>query len=151
MYFTQTVLAALLAASTSLGAPLAAEKSMMVDATIPDWTIEGAVRNCDAADNQCVVEFKINPKRFSPTPVRFVTGRNGDTGASRNSGAAQTFGDYTVTSGWSGQFGPGNGFTTFSVVDNKNRLITYPSYTDVQLTNGRVVSPDQSYKPQNLS
>lgn len=30
-------------------------------------------------------------------------------------------------------------------------LITYPSYTDVQLVNGHVVTPDQSYKPQNLA
>ncbi|KAG6053932.1 hypothetical protein E4U17_004229 [Claviceps sp. LM77 group G4] len=150
MHFTQTIFAALLAATSALAAPAAVEKSMMAT-DIPDWTFEGVKRNCDSADNQCVVEFQINPKRFSRTYVRFITNRNGGTGASQSNGAAQNFGDYTVTSGWSGQFGPNNGFTTFAVVDNKDRLIAYPSYTDAQFANGRVVSPDQSYKPQNLS
>ncbi|GAO15589.1 hypothetical protein UVI_02050220 [Ustilaginoidea virens] len=31
------------------------------------------------------------------------------------------------------------------------RLITYPSYTDKQLANGQVVTPDQSYAPANLN
>ncbi|KAG5921542.1 hypothetical protein E4U42_005799 [Claviceps africana] len=149
MHFTQTILAALVAATSALGAPAGAEKSMMA-AEMPNWTFEGVVRNCDAADNQCTVTFQINPKTSGRTPVSFVTNRNGATGASQNNGAAQTFGDYTITSGWSGQFGPGNGFTTFAVADNKNRLITYPSYTDNQLANGKVVTPDQSYTPQAL-
>ena len=57
-------------------------------------------------------------------------------------------GPFTVGSGWSGQFGPGNGFTTFSVV--RGGLIAYPAYRDVQLANGKSVRPDQSYTPQNL-
>ncbi|KAG5930374.1 hypothetical protein E4U53_002244 [Claviceps sorghi] len=150
MYFTQTILAALLAATSVLGAPLAETKSMMA-VDIPDWTFEGVVRNCDDGDNKCTIEFKINPKRFSPTQVSFVTTRNGNTPASQNNGPAQTFGDYTVTSGWSNVFGNNNGFTTFAVTDNKDRLIAYPSYTDVQLANGKVVTPDQSYKAYNLS
>ncbi|KAG6011931.1 hypothetical protein E4U43_008034 [Claviceps pusilla] len=150
MLFTQTIFAALLAATSALGAPAAVEKSMMAT-DVPDWIIEGVVRNCDNGDNRCVVNFNINPVRFGRTYVTFVTTRNGAVGASRNIGVAQTYGDYTVTSGWSGQFGEGNGFTTFAVVDNKNRLIAYPSYTDVQLANGHVVTPDQSYKPQNLA
>ncbi|KAG5978104.1 hypothetical protein E4U55_006408 [Claviceps digitariae] len=150
MYFTQTIFAALLAASSAMAAPAAVGKSMMA-AAVPDWIFEGVSRNCGPKDDQCTVTFNINPQDSGRTWVSFVTDRNGAVGASQNSGAAQTFGDYTITSGWSGQFGPGNGFTTFAVVNNKNRLITYPSYTDVQLANGNTVTPNQSYKPQNLS
>ncbi|QPG98380.1 hypothetical protein C2857_007550 [Epichloe festucae Fl1] len=152
MHFTQTIVAALFAATSVVGAPAPApvEISMMASSGIPDTTFEGVVRHCDDKDNNCTVEFTINPKRFSKTGVKFVTVRNGNVGASRNNGAAQNFGDYTVTSGWSGQFGEGKGFTTFAVVDNKDRLITYPSYTDVELANGHQVTPDKSYKPANL-
>ncbi|GKU14751.1 unnamed protein product [Fusarium langsethiae] len=66
----------------------------------------------------------------------------------RNGGPVKC-GDYTVTSGWSGQFGPGNGFTTFSVVSSK-RQIVWPAYTDKQVQGGKVVKPDQSYTPANL-
>ncbi|GAB0138303.1 hypothetical protein EsDP_00006540 [Epichloe bromicola] len=150
MHFTQTIVAALFAATSVVGAPAPMEMSMMASSGIPDTVFEGVVRNCDAQDNKCTIDFTINPKRFSRTGVSFVTKRNGNVGASRNNGPAQTFGDYTVTSGWSGQFGEGNGFTTFAVVDNKNRLITYPSYTDGELANGHKVTPDKSYKPANL-
>jgi hypothetical protein len=148
MQLTQTIFAALFAASSVVAAPTPG-KSMMTQG-VPEWTIEGVRRVCDGGDNQCNWTFKINPVIYSRTPVNFVTKRNGNTGASQNNGAAQKFGDYTITSGWSGQFGPGNGFTTFAVVDNKNRRIAWPAYTDKQVQAGNVVSPDQSYAPQNL-
>ncbi|OAQ63997.1 hypothetical protein VFPPC_16144 [Pochonia chlamydosporia 170] len=149
MQLTQTIVAALFAASSVVAAPAPSEKSMMTTG-VPQWTIEGVKRVCDGADNQCNWTFKINPKIYSKTPVNFVTKRSGATPASQNNGVAQNFGDYTITSGWSGQFGPGNGFTTLAVVDNKNRRITWPAYTDKQVAGGKVVSPDQSYAPQNL-
>lgn len=40
--------------------------------------------------------------------------------------------------------------TTLAVVNNAAKLIVYPAYTDKQLTNGTVVTPDQSYTPQAL-
>lgn len=149
MQLTQTIIAVLAAASSVVAAPTPAEKSMMTQG-IPQWTIEGVKRVCNQQDTQCNWTFKINPKIYSKTPVNFVTKSSGSTPASRNNGAAQNFGDYTITSGWSGQFGPGNGFTTLAVVDNKNRRITWPAYTDKQVQGGNVVSPDQSYAPQNL-
>ncbi|KAG6006901.1 hypothetical protein E4U21_006620 [Claviceps maximensis] len=150
MHFTQTVFAAILAATSALAAPAAMEQSMMAT-DVPAWTFEGVTRSCTGNDDMCVTKFAINNKISERTYVTFVATRYGDVGASRNIGVAQTYADFTVTSGWSGQFGEGNGFTTFAVVDNKNRLITYPSYTDVQLANGNVVTPDQSYSPQKLS
>lgn len=58
---------------------------------------------------------------------------------------------YTVSTGWSDQFGANNGFTTLSVVNNNKKQIIYPSYTDKQLgVAGKVVKPDQSYAPANL-
>ena len=59
-------------------------------------------------------------------------------------------GAYTITSGWSDQFGPENGFTTLSVVKEETREIVWPAYTDKQGDGGEVVVPDQSYTPQVL-
>ena len=42
------------------------------------------------------------------------------------------------------------GFTTLSVVDSAAKTIVWPAYTDKQLVNNTVVTPDQSYTPQNL-
>jgi hypothetical protein len=70
--------------------------------------------------------------------------------ASQTDSSGNVCGGYTVGTGWSGQFGAGNGFTTLSVVKNAKKLIIYPSYTDKQLNTGKVVKPDQSYQPQNL-
>jgi hypothetical protein len=58
-------------------------------------------------------------------------------------------GSYTVTSGWSGQFGAGNGFTVLAVKDTTANLIAYPSYTDNQLAGGAVVA-DQAWATQPL-
>ncbi|KAG8412265.1 hypothetical protein J3458_014451 [Metarhizium acridum] len=149
MQLTQTIVAALFAASSVVAAPAPTEKSMMVQG-IPEWTIEGVHRWCNWENTQCNWKFTINPKIYSPTPVNFVVKNAGATPAAQNNGAAQNFGDYTITSGWSGQFGPGNGFTTFAVVDNKNRRIAYPAYRDAQVENGQVVSPDLSFQPQAL-
>lgn len=57
-------------------------------------------------------------------------------------------GDYTIGSTWSGQFGPGEGFTTLSVV--RGGEIVYPAYKDSQLVDWVVVKPDQSYTPVKL-
>lgn len=55
---------------------------------------------------------------------------------------------YEVSSSWSDQFGPKNGFSTLAITDGM--VIVYPAYNDKQLLGGRVVGPDQSYAPQNL-
>ncbi|KAF3765357.1 hypothetical protein M406DRAFT_321913 [Cryphonectria parasitica EP155] len=117
---------------------------MMADAET--WTITSLVRTCDAADTSCTWSFGINNGTGTTPCVETVTGSP----ASETNGGPATCGVYTVTSGWSGQFGPGNGFTTFAVVNYAANLIVYPAYTDKQVQNGTVVTPDQSYTPQAL-
>jgi len=46
------------------------------------------------------------------------------------------------------QFGADKGFTAMSIV--KGKQIIYPSYTDAQLSGGKVVAPDQSYAPVSI-
>ena len=146
MQLTKTLVAAVLAASTALGAPAEGEISMMA-ANIPQWTIENLKRVCNNHNSKCVWTFGINTHLAPPTACTLKV--EADT-ASEASGGPANCGDFTVTSGWSGQFGPGNGFTVLSVVYNPSRLITWPSYTDKQVQSGQVVKPDQSYAPQRI-
>lgn len=129
-------------AATALAAP-----AIDTRATAPQWTIVGMKRVCDAADTSCTWSFSVDTHVSAVTPCTFtVKGKP----ASQTSGTGATCGVYTVTSGWSGQFGPGNGFTTLSVVDNTQKKIVWPAYTDKQLAGGAVVSPDQSYPVTQL-
>jgi hypothetical protein len=146
MQITKTVFAALLAATAASAAPATTEVSMMAET--PDWTIENMKRTCDQADTKCTWNFAVNTKSGNPTSCTMVVKANGDTKASRAAGGPVTCGPFTVTSGWSGQFV--EGFTTLAVVDHSKRLIVWPAYRDGQLVNGKVVKPDQSYKPARL-
>jgi hypothetical protein len=146
MQLTNILLATGLFASSAFAAPAAVEgKSMM--AAGPQWTLQDTKRVCNAADTSCTWTFGIYPGTGKATPCTYVV--KGNT-ASHANGGPVTCGDYTVTSGWSGQFGPDNGFTTLSVVNNKDRQIIWPAYTDKQLANGAVVKPNQSYAPAAL-
>ncbi|PFH62921.1 hypothetical protein XA68_10974 [Ophiocordyceps unilateralis] len=129
MQLTSALVASILAASTASAAVVAA-KSMM--ATSPQWSIEHMQRICNKNDSQCTWQFKINPRADKITECKLVVNATEKTVASRANGGPVNCGDYTVTSGWNGQFGEGNGFTVLSVVDNKKRLIVYPGYTDKQ-------------------
>ncbi|EON95723.1 putative small secreted protein [Phaeoacremonium minimum UCRPA7] len=113
----------------------------------PNWTIESMKRTCNSANTQCVWDFGINTHLAPTTHCTFTVK---GTKASQLPGTGAACGAYTVTSGWSGQFGAGNGFTTLAVVDNTKHLITWPAYTDKQLVNGVAVKPDQSYPPTKL-
>ncbi|KAK0634402.1 hypothetical protein B0T17DRAFT_502066 [Bombardia bombarda] len=152
MHFTTATLLTTLLSTLALAAPApaAASKSMM--ASTAQWTIEQAKRVCDAADTSCAWSFTINKHvaGVASTPCAFTTPKDGATPASQSPQTGATCGGFQVTTGWSGQFGPGNGFTTLAVVDLANRLITYPAYTDVQLAGGKVVVPDQSYAPYSI-
>lgn len=140
MQFTTIILSAL--ASTALAAPV----SMM--AAVGEWTIEGLSRATNADDTSSVWTFGIHPAGQAATACTLtVTG----TPSSQANGGPATCGAYTVTSGWSGQFGAGNGFTTLSVVDYAAKYIIYPAYTDAQVSSGKVVTPDQSYAPAVLA
>lgn len=144
--FLSTLLHSLAAAS-----PIEARNVQSMMATGSAWTIEKMTRNCNAADTACNWSFSVNINDGSvPTAFAYTVNNAGATPASQSPETGITIGRFTVTSGWSGQFGPGNGFTTLSVVDNPLRLIAYPAYTDVELAGGKTVSPDKSYTPQNL-
>ncbi|POR32196.1 Uncharacterized protein TPAR_07577 [Tolypocladium paradoxum] len=145
MQLTKTLVAAILAASTASAAPTADEKSMM--AAVPQWTFENMERVCKEDDSCCTWKFSINTHLADPTNCVYKVEA---AVASHANGGPSKCGGYTITSGWSGQFGPGNGFTVLSVVDDEKRLITYPSYTDKQVEGGNVVKPDQSYAPAAL-
>ncbi|KAI4869125.1 hypothetical protein F4820DRAFT_408096 [Hypoxylon rubiginosum] len=145
MQLATTVLA-LSAAGLALAAPL----SMAADAA--EWTIEGLSRTCDDADAACLWTFVIDTAEegVAVTPANYTVNATDAAPASQAIGGPQVFGNYTVTSTWSGQFGPGEGFTTLSVIDYAKGLIVYPAYKDTQLPNGQVVTPDQSYPVQNI-
>jgi hypothetical protein len=145
MQLTTILLAAAVTAGTIAAPAPASAKSMM--ANVAEWTIERMVRTCNAANTSCKWSFSIDTHTANPTPCQFtVTGSP----ASQAPANGVHCGVFTVSSGWSGQFGPGNGFTTLSVVDYSGKLIVWPAYTDKQLANGVVVTPDQSYAPATL-
>ncbi|CAL5873169.1 uncharacterized protein PFLUO_LOCUS7438 [Penicillium psychrofluorescens] len=141
MQLTQFLLSTLFASSAVLAAPV----SMMTAG--PEWTITNMKRVCNAKDTSCTWTFGIEIGSGVATPCTFVVKGNE---ASEASGGPVKCGAFTVTSGWSGQFGPGNGFTTMSVVNDNTRKIAWPAYTDVQLDTEKVVKPDQSYAPAAL-
>ncbi|GAB0136928.1 hypothetical protein EsDP_00005213 [Epichloe bromicola] len=154
MKTTKTLIATLLAASSAMAAPAlsvqgadilktqADVQSHFSPAPVPKWTIKGLHRECPP-DSSCTWTFRIDTHVGSATDVSFDV--NGPQAV--NGGPAQ-FGDFTVTSSWSGQYGADKGFTTFSTVDNKKNLIAFPSYTDAEVSNGAVVG-DRDYLVYN--
>ncbi|KAK3321899.1 hypothetical protein B0H66DRAFT_182897 [Apodospora peruviana] len=143
MQLSTILLGALAAASTTLAAPAADIEARAV----PAWTITGYKRTCNAADTSCTVTFGVDTHLAAATPCSFtLTGSP----ASHASTSGKICGPYTVSSGWSGQFGPGNGFTTLSVVDFAKKLIVWPAYSDSEAKNGVAVTPDKSYAPSAL-
>ncbi|POS77592.1 hypothetical protein DHEL01_v204009 [Diaporthe helianthi] len=146
MQFTTVFLSAL-AAVGSMAAPLeprAEVVSMMAQATT--WTITGLKRAVNADNTVTTWTFGINDGATTTPCTEVVKGAKSST----LSGGPATCGGYTVTSGWSDQFGAGNEFTTFAVVDNAQRLIVYPAYRDVEVASGKVVTPDKSYTPTKI-
>ena len=141
-----TVLAILAAASTSFAAPTpGADSVSMMDAGA-SWTMQSFKRVCNAASTSCAYSWSINLNNGTPaTPCAYtVTGNPAQHATYEN----VKCGAFVVGSTWSGQFGAGHGFQTLSVV--KGNQIIYPAYTDTQLQGGKVVSPNQSYTPQNI-
>ncbi|KAI1330673.1 surface protein 1 [Xylariaceae sp. FL0255] len=117
------------------------------------WTIERLYRVCDNPDTYCTWLFGIDPDTPGVAPtycIYVVYAENATTPASQSSGGPTACGDYNVTSGWSGQFGPGKGFTTFSIIDYAKKLIAYPSYTDAIVANESLVQPDLSFPVSTL-
>lgn len=106
MYSKNLLLSALLSA-TALAVPMqprADAVSMM--AAAEQWTITSLSRTCTADSTTCTWTFGINDGTTTTPCTEVVTGSP----ATQANGGPATCGVYTVTSGWSGQFGDGNGF-----------------------------------------
>lgn len=135
----------------------------------PHWIIKSFTRTCNAADTSCAVSFGVDTGAQTVTSVTAgasvttvvtncsytVTVNTTITGggaapapASQASTSGILCGAYAVSSSWNGQFGAGNGFTTWCVVDGSRKLAVWPAYTDRELVNGVAVVPDRSYPPQ---
>jgi hypothetical protein len=149
MHFNTVLLGLVAAASSTFAAPTVDTRAESVSAMaeVPQWIVKSFTRTCNAGDTSCTVTFGIDTQTAPVTSCSYtVTGAP----ASQASTNGITCGPYTISSGWSGVFGPGNGFTTWSVVDWSKRLITWPSYADHELVNGQAVTPNKSYAPQTL-
>ncbi|ATY58811.1 small secreted [Cordyceps militaris] len=133
MQFFKTLFAMAVAATVS-AAPLEAREA--------DWIIQNLSRDCDSQDSSCTWSFAINNQLTEPTACTYVVNAGNGQPASRSNGGPSRCGDYTITSGWSGQFAVG--FTTFSVRDHIKNLIAYPAYNDDELAAGNVA--DKSFR-----
>lgn len=144
MKFT-TVFAAAAFSASALAAPAPAAEVVSQMAATSQWTITNMKRTC--GNGVCTWNFGIKADAVT-TPCTFkVKGAP----ATQTDSSGNVCGAYTVSTGWSDQFGAANGFTTLAVVNNSKKQIIYPSYTDKQLgVAGVVVKPDQSYAPANL-
>ncbi|KAK5632618.1 hypothetical protein RRF57_008332 [Xylaria bambusicola] len=127
---------------------LAARVSMSAST---NWTLEKLVRVCDAADDSCTWTFDINTNEgVAATKCTYTVAATKTQPASQSNGGPVMCGVFTITSGWSGQFGPDQGFTVISVVDYAKKLIVYAGYTDAMTTNGTTVDPDLTFPVQFL-
>ncbi|KAK4149345.1 hypothetical protein C8A00DRAFT_47022 [Chaetomidium leptoderma] len=150
MHFNTIFLGLVAAASTAVAAPAIDTRADAVSAMadVPQWKINSFTRTCNKNDTSCIVSFAVDTQAAVATACTYtVTGAP----ASQASTSGISCGPYTISSGWSGQFGPENGFTTWSVVDFSKRQIVWPAYTDRELVNGKAVTPNKSYAPQTLA
>ena len=122
------------------------------------WTINSLSRACDDTDTVCGWSFLIdtNCPSQAPTPCSFsIKSLGPGVPASRSpkheKGEDELCGPYEVHSSWSGQFGPGQGFTTLSVIDNGSKLGAYPAYRDDLFGKGKETVPDVEVKVYALA
>ncbi|KAM0424416.1 hypothetical protein ACHAPT_010337 [Fusarium lateritium] len=146
MKFSAAILAVV--AATGVSAAPASGDSVSMMAATPQWTIRDLKRYCRADDSICNWKFGIDTGNGKVVECRHDV--KGPKASQHKSAGPSTCGDFTVTSGWSGVFGAGNGFTTLSVVSTSKRQIVWPAYTDKQLAGAKIVKPDQSYAPAAL-
>jgi hypothetical protein len=109
-----------------------------------EWTIKDFTRTCDKADKKCTYSYIIATPWVAQSCNYDVEGSP----ASRTEVKPRDCGEFQLSSAWSGQFGEGNGFTTFAVTNHKQ--IVWPAYADKQIENGKAVKPDQSYTPVGI-
>lgn len=144
MQLTNPLLLAFIASTTS-ALPTTTKSMATANA---EWTLTSFTRTCPN-DLTCSYSFGIDTQTSAITPCSYdISSLSGSpTAADTNYGNIKC-GIFTISSGWSDQFGAGDGFSTLAVTDGTS--IVYPAYTDVQLASGVVVSPDQSYPVQSL-
>ncbi|KAL4907226.1 hypothetical protein BDW74DRAFT_176007 [Aspergillus multicolor] len=133
---------------TYLLATLAAYSTAIIAAPIPAdptpaplWTLTGMKRICNAEDTKCTWTFgiKIEDPNSTLTPCTL------ETAGSQASGGPVTCGSFILTSAWSGYFGADEGFTTFMVHGTITDRTAWPAYTDKQVMDGKVVTPDLGF------
>jgi hypothetical protein len=114
MQYFITILS-LLANTAVHAVPVLDARVVSAVADIPPWTIGSFTRTCNAADTSCIVSFTINANLGAlPSSCTYnVTG----TPASQTRTQGLHSGPYMIGSSWSGQFGPGNGFTVVPILD----------------------------------
>ncbi|PKS08102.1 hypothetical protein jhhlp_005377 [Lomentospora prolificans] len=116
----------------------------------PYWEVQNFTRTCNRDDTSCNYYFGIatfndpwNEPLTQGTCNYTITG----SGASRLPAInIPCEGGWRSSSAWSGQFGPGNGFTVFGLTNYVG--IIWPAYADWELTNGVAVKPNKWYWPQ---
>ncbi len=136
MQFKSLIAAATLA-TAAFAAPAPKANAKNGD-RIGTWTIEGLTRACSGG---CTWEFLVERHDGSqPLVCTFAQpgGPQSDVQSPQACG-----GPYTVTLGWSGVFGPGNGFSTLALKDSQDGQISWPSYNDAALAGGS--APDSDF------
>ena len=115
MHLFSTLLVAILG-STVIAAPIT-EPALDISAAATQWTLQAFTRTCNAADTSCKYSFTINPRDSTLTICSYLI--HASKQASHASYSNIKCGKFVISSSWSGQFGPGNGFQTLGVVRNR--------------------------------
>lgn len=164
MYAT-TIFTILAAATTALAAP--AHSTTPTDTSVlpargaarPFWSIRDYKRTCAGpagSETSCTATFGIDTKLNGHKVALCTVTTKGSAGFPATQAAYTGIpcgpnGRFTLNSGWSGQFGNGNGFSTVSIVDNTDKIIVYAGYADSEVpANGSAVKPDKEVQPHNL-
>jgi len=159
MLTSTTLLTLLATAGTTLAAPTSNPNTLPVraihDAFVPAWSV-GYTRSCPS-DASCLITLHIEAREFASGEERthkqscqiVVQATSGGPIASQTAYTGRPCGIYTVGSSWSGQFGPGNGFTTLSVVETEKNLIVWPAWSDAEVP-GEGVGARKVYTPVYL-
>ncbi|KAK6208104.1 hypothetical protein LQW54_007151 [Pestalotiopsis sp. IQ-011] len=119
----------------------------------PVWTISNLKRKCVMKNRICIWKFGIDSgEEGAATPCYFVVGHtwSGEDAGRKANSTGHVCGPYTVSSGYSEQFGPGHRFSILAVVDDSKQLIAWPAYSEEELDNGTTVKPDKRYMPAKL-
>lgn len=147
MHYTTLLTLLAAAANSALAAPHSHHNAPAAVGPA-QWTIRSYNRHCNSPDTDCQVSFTIDPHMGDGHTTKCKYTIKGNPASQASSHHPVKCGPYTVTWGWSGHFGPGKGFTTLSVVDNKKGLIIWPAYSDTEMHGGKAA--DKQYTPVKL-